>query len=134
MKLKLDPEVQALYIEPHEGEVDRTVELRAGVYADLDAERRVLGVEFVNADDFFRVVRNAGHEFVVPEKLVASQRATTVISLGCGKNSKSGCCFSVYSRSHWLVKSITGRPVSSSTCLAKRASCSGSPSTQRTTL
>lgn len=71
MKLKLIPDIHALYIELHEGEVERTVELQKGVYADLDADRRVLGVEFVNADDFFRVVGNAGHEFVVPEKLVA---------------------------------------------------------------
>lgn len=47
MRFEFDNEADALYIRINEGPVKRTIELEEGVYADLDAEKRLLGLEFI---------------------------------------------------------------------------------------
>ena len=47
MRFEFDSEADALYIRINEGRVDRTIELEEGVYADLDAGGRPLGLEFI---------------------------------------------------------------------------------------
>jgi uncharacterized protein YuzE len=47
VRFEFDSEADALYIRIKEGRVERTIELDEGVYADLDAESRPLGLEFI---------------------------------------------------------------------------------------
>lgn len=72
MRFELDTEVNALYIYFREicpGEVDRTVELEEGVNLDIDAQGRILGLEFVDANDFGRFLAEHGGELDIPERV-----------------------------------------------------------------
>lgn len=67
MKIKLDADVNALYIAFREGTVARTIELAEMVFADLD-DGEPIGLEFVNADDFVPFMRgHAGGANVPPQ-------------------------------------------------------------------
>jgi uncharacterized protein YuzE len=79
MRFELDTEVNALYIslreipESESGTVARTVELgtgacQEGVNLDIDSEGRILGLEFVNADDFGRFLAAHGGDLDLPER------------------------------------------------------------------
>lgn len=75
MRFEHDKEVNALYIYIREipaGGVARTIELDEGVNLDVDAEEKVLGMEFVEADDFYRYLKAAeGFEAWLVEKVGA---------------------------------------------------------------
>lgn len=71
MRFELDTGVNALYIYFREigpGEVARTAELEEGVNLDIDFAGRILGLEFVNADDFHKFLSEHGGELNIPEK------------------------------------------------------------------
>ena len=71
VRFELDTEVNALYIYFREigpGEVYRTVELQQGVNLDIDAEGYILGLEFVNADDFSRFLAEHGGKLDIPDR------------------------------------------------------------------
>ena len=53
MRFDYSPDVRALYIHLTAGEVAETVELETEIMADLDGSGTVLGIEFVDAHDFF---------------------------------------------------------------------------------
>lgn len=72
MRFELDTEVNALYIyfrEIPDGAVARTVELEQGVNLDIDSAGRILGLEFVNADDFHKFLADRGGKLDVPERV-----------------------------------------------------------------
>lgn len=76
MRFELDTKVNALYIylQPGasgipDGEVAQTVELREGVNLDVDAQGRTLGLEFVDAGDFLRLLREQGGDLEIPERI-----------------------------------------------------------------
>lgn len=71
MRFELDTEVNALYIYFREigpGEVDRVVELEEDVNLDIDSAGRILGLEFVDADDFHKFLSEHGGELDIPER------------------------------------------------------------------
>lgn len=71
MRFELDSEVNALYIylrEIPDGAVARTVELEEGVNLDIDAAGRILGLEFVDADDFGKFLADHGGGLDIPER------------------------------------------------------------------
>ena len=70
MTIKLDPDVNALYIRFTPGTVHRTVEVEASVYVDVDDQDTPLGMEFVNADDFLPYLRRHAGEIPIPDSLV----------------------------------------------------------------
>lgn len=53
MRFEYSPDVRALYVHLAAGEVAKTVELDLEIMADLDASGRLLGVEFLDAHEFF---------------------------------------------------------------------------------
>ena len=67
MRFEYDPGADALYVWLGEGRVERTVELAEGAYADLDAEDRPVGLEFVALAAFRDVLERRG-TLVVPER------------------------------------------------------------------
>ncbi len=72
LRFEHDTEVNALYIyfrDIPEGGVARTVELQEGVNLDLDAQGRTLGLEFVDADDFYPFLDGRGGELSIPDRL-----------------------------------------------------------------
>jgi uncharacterized protein YuzE len=69
MQIRLDRDVNALYIDLQEGEVDRTLELTEMVYLDVNKQGDPLGVEFVNADDFIPFLRERLGEAEIPPQL-----------------------------------------------------------------
>lgn len=73
MRFELDTEVNALYIYLRgpipDGVVAQTIELRDGVNLDLDAEGRTLGLEFVDAGDFYRFLEDRGGDLDIPERI-----------------------------------------------------------------
>lgn len=72
MRFELDSEVNALYIyfrdEIPAGGVARTIEVEEGVNLDVDAEGLVLGMEFIDADDFPGFIARHGGILEVPER------------------------------------------------------------------
>lgn len=68
MRFEFDSEADALYIRINEGQVERTIELEEGVYADLDAEDRPLGLEFIALAAFDEWMKRHG-TLTVPEKV-----------------------------------------------------------------
>ena len=68
MRFEFDNEADALYIRISDGRVERTIELDQGVYADLDAEDRPLGLEFVALAAFDEWMKRHG-TLNVPERV-----------------------------------------------------------------
>jgi uncharacterized protein YuzE len=72
MRFELDTEVNALYIYFREilpGGVARTIELEEGINLDVDAEDRILGMEFVEAGDFYTYLEAHGGALDIPERV-----------------------------------------------------------------
>ena len=69
MQIRLDPDVNALYIEVRAGEVAKTLEVSESVFVDVDEEGAPLGMEFVNADDFIPFLREHAGGVEVPAEL-----------------------------------------------------------------
>ncbi len=68
MRFEFDSEADALYVRIKEGPIERTIELGEGVYADLDAEDRPLGLEFTVLAAFDEWMRRHG-TLNVPERV-----------------------------------------------------------------
>jgi uncharacterized protein YuzE len=60
VRFEFDSEADALYIRLKYGRVERTIELEEGIYADLDAEDRPLGLEFVTLAAFDERMKRYG--------------------------------------------------------------------------
>ena len=69
---KFDDEANALYLQLREGVVHRTVPISESVMIDVNRNNRVLGVEFLNPDEFPTFVRTY---FSNPELLQNEVRA-----------------------------------------------------------
>lgn len=70
MRFELDTEVNALYIYFRDipaGGVARTIELQEGVNLDVDDEGRTLGMEFVEAGDFYKFLEKRGGRLDIPD-------------------------------------------------------------------
>ena len=71
MRIELDAEANALYLyfrdEIRDGEAARTLEVEEGVYLDLDAGNRPLGLEFVHADMFQDFLKRHGGLIQIPD-------------------------------------------------------------------
>ena len=75
MRIELDSAVNALYLRLATGRIERTVELTQDVYLDVDRDGRVLGVEFVNADDFLPLVRRQEGQLEIPDRVASAASA-----------------------------------------------------------
>jgi uncharacterized protein YuzE len=71
MEIRYDAEVKALYIRLAAGDVDRTAEVEEFVYLDVDREDRPLGIEFVDAEDFFPFLERHGGKIRLPMHVAA---------------------------------------------------------------
>jgi uncharacterized protein YuzE len=60
VRFEFDSEGDALYIRINDGRVERTIELDEGVYADLDADDRPLGLEFIALATFDEWMKRHG--------------------------------------------------------------------------
>ncbi len=74
MRFELDSEVNALYIYLRgeaipDGGVARTIEIEEGVNLDIDSGGFVLGMEFIDADDFPRFIERHGGGLDIPERV-----------------------------------------------------------------
>ena len=69
MQIRLDPDVNALYIEVRAGAVAKTLEVSEMVFVDVDDTGAPLGIEFVNADDFIPFLRDHAADLDVPSEL-----------------------------------------------------------------
>jgi uncharacterized protein YuzE len=69
LRMRYDPEVDALYVTVREGEVAETVEVEEAVYVDVDDDGRPLGVEFLSGAGLLPFLVRRGGEFVVPARL-----------------------------------------------------------------
>jgi hypothetical protein len=61
-----------LYIRINEGRVERTMEIEEGVYADLDAQDRPLGLEFIALAAFDEWMKRHG-ALEVPERVTGPE-------------------------------------------------------------
>ena len=48
MKIEFDPEVDALYVQLAEGDIETTEEIKPGVMLDYDDQGNILGLEVLN--------------------------------------------------------------------------------------
>ena len=72
MRFEFDSEADALYIRINEGRVERTMEIEEGVYADLDAQDRPLGLEFIALAAFDEWMKRHG-ALEVPERVTGPE-------------------------------------------------------------
>ena len=72
MWFEFDSEADALYIRINEGRVERTLEIEEGVYADLDAQDRPLGLEFIALAAFDEWMKRHGI-LEVPERVTGPE-------------------------------------------------------------
>ncbi len=66
MRIERDQEHDLLYIELLDGEVEETVDLAAGVHADIDDRGNVVGVEFLSLSAFENYMDEKGGEIELP--------------------------------------------------------------------
>jgi RNA polymerase sigma factor (sigma-70 family) len=66
MRIELNAEYDLLYFELREGDVERTEDLDDGVHMDLDAEGRVLGLEFLSLEAFRTFLERRGGRVEIP--------------------------------------------------------------------
>ena len=69
-RFKFDPESGAMYFRFRDGEISETVQVNEtgfGAYLDIDAEGRVLGVEFLSLEEFKELLAQTGGKLVIPE-------------------------------------------------------------------
>jgi uncharacterized protein YuzE len=69
MQIRLDRDVNALYIAVRPGRVSRTVELTDTVYVDMDDKDTPIGIEFVNADEFVPFLRDHADDADIPPQV-----------------------------------------------------------------
>jgi uncharacterized protein YuzE len=69
MQIRLDRDVNALYIALRPGKVSRTVELTDTVYVDMDDKDTPIGIEFVNADEFVPFLREHADDADIPPQV-----------------------------------------------------------------
>lgn len=70
MRFRYDPASGALYFRVREGDIEETAELpTSGSYVDLDADGRVMGLEFLSVDEFLGFLLATGGEVVIPERV-----------------------------------------------------------------
>ena len=72
VRFEFDSEADALYIRINEGRVERTMEIEEGVYADLDAQDRPLGLEFIALAAFDEWMKRHG-TLEVPERVTGPE-------------------------------------------------------------
>lgn len=89
MRIEYSPDVDALYVQLGAGEVAETIEIGPDAYADIDEVGNPIGVEFLDAPDFFRFLarhRNPEEEGVtvvdLPEGLIELVRREATIAVG----------------------------------------------------
>ncbi len=56
----------ALYVQLRDADASRTMELAENVYLDVADDGAPVGIEFVDAGDFFDFVTRQGGEFAIP--------------------------------------------------------------------
>ncbi len=76
MQLRLDRDVNALYVELRPGAVARTIEVTDTVDVDVDADGATLGVEFVDADEFIPFLRSHADDVNLPPQVRELFRVT----------------------------------------------------------
>jgi uncharacterized protein YuzE len=72
VRFEFDSEADALYSRINEGRVERTMEIEEGVYADLDAQDRPLGLEFIALAAFDEWMKRHG-ALEVPERVTGPE-------------------------------------------------------------
>lgn len=88
MRIEYSPGIDALYVRLGAGEVTDTVEVGADVYADLDAAGDPIGIEFLDAPEFFRFLTRQRSETAregvavveLPDGLAALIRRETAVA------------------------------------------------------
>jgi uncharacterized protein YuzE len=78
LRMRYDPDVDALYLQLRNGEVANTLEIEQLVYLDVDKEGHAVGIEFVSGGDFLAFLQRHGGTFTVPERVDASMASVTV--------------------------------------------------------
>ncbi len=70
MRLRYDPASGALYFRVREGNIEETLETGTpGAYLDIDAQGRVVGLEFLSFEEFTNFLLLSDGEFEVPERI-----------------------------------------------------------------
>lgn len=62
MKLELSESVDALYIYANDGEISETLEVGPDVYMDVDADGKIIGIEFLDPEYLIQFLRERGGE------------------------------------------------------------------------
>ncbi len=75
MKIEYDKESGALYFRMHEGKPDHAEDLseKADVYAHVDPEGNVLGLEALSLEDLIQALEEREGKLEVPERLTGAK-------------------------------------------------------------
>jgi uncharacterized protein YuzE len=65
--IRYDKEVDAFYVRFREGEIAETIEFREGVFVDLDADGRTIGIEALDAHTNGFIARS--DELKIPDRI-----------------------------------------------------------------
>lgn len=67
MRISYAADQSLLYIQVAEGPAAETVEIEESIYVDLDADGQPIGMEFLNAADFFDFLERRGGTFTITD-------------------------------------------------------------------
>ncbi len=68
LRMRYDPDVDALYLQLRDEEVADTLEIEDLVYLDVNKDGRAVGIEFVSGDDFLAFIQRHGGIVTVPDR------------------------------------------------------------------
>ncbi len=70
MRLRYDPESDALYFRLQKGEIEETLELPTpGGYVDVGPSGQITGLEFLSVQEFLAFLMYAGGEISIPDRI-----------------------------------------------------------------
>lgn len=69
MQIRLDRDVNALYIALQPGQISRTVESTDTVSVDMDEQGTPIGIEFASADEFVPFLREHADDAGIPPQV-----------------------------------------------------------------
>ena len=70
IRFRHDPTTGALYFRLREGEIAETLELPTpGAYVDIDEDGNIMGLEFLNLQEFLYSIDSAHGELGLPDRI-----------------------------------------------------------------
>jgi uncharacterized protein YuzE len=71
LRIHLDEETDAIYLELSDGYVEQTIKFAMGLIADFDETRELIGLEILDQHLLLEAIRAGSGEITIPDRLDA---------------------------------------------------------------